>query len=59
VSLSQRDYLEEELRSARWRLADVEAPSRQTKPTEEGRAFRQRLRDEIADLERRLASEDA
>lgn len=57
LMLAQREYLEEDLRSARRSLAAVEAPSRQTDSTEEGRAYRQRLRDDIRELEERLASE--
>ena len=57
--LTQREYVEDELANARRALAQVEAPSRQVPPTDEGRAYRQRLRDDISLLEERLASEDA
>lgn len=55
--LTERDYLEEDLADARRALRQVEDPARQTQPTPEGRAYRQRLRDDIAELEARLASE--
>ncbi|MDF2751633.1 MAG: hypothetical protein K0S82_15 [Gaiellaceae bacterium] len=55
--LTQRDYLEIELQGLERRLADVTAPGRQVAPTEEGRAYREKLEDDIAELRERLASE--
>jgi hypothetical protein len=56
--LTQREYLEIDLEIAERQLADVTAPSRQTEPTEAGRAYRKRLQQEIQELRERLASEE-
>lgn len=58
MRVSEREYVESDLLSARRALADVTAPSRQTTPTEAGREYRRQLEDEITRLEARLRDLD-
>jgi hypothetical protein len=59
MPISQREYVEFELDVLRRRLADVEDGTRQVPPTEDGQAYRARLREDIRELEELLANEDA
>ena len=56
--LAQREYDEIELAGLRRRLADVEAPGRQVAPTTVGRDYRERLRQDIAELEARVGKDE-
>lgn len=58
MALTDREYVEAELHDLRWKLADVTNPGRQVTPSASGQEYRRRLREDIADLEARLASEE-